>query len=292
MTIAFRSNVAASSLVLGLALGLQPLSIQFSASGLGSTPAHAKGGGEGNGGGGNGGGNGGGGEARGSDKGERGSGFADQGGKHEGKSRSVEFRGGAAAEGGNRGQSANVGILEGFLNDLRGEKKSGHSNTSNARSGEKSKTASTEKSGKVHEAKTRTTVTPAPTTAATTITTKVTSDLLGKLHAANASPRALERASANSTIGQLREYKEALTGETIDGKAVVSAEKLSEAAAILAGLANKEVTPEVVETLNEMLAISKMDDTQLAAIANKAESIKRGEVETDETAEAVAVTSP
>ena len=66
----------------------------------------------------------------------------------------------------------------------------------------------------------------------------------------------------------------------------MSAEKLSEAAAILAGLANKEVTLEVVETLNEMLGISKMDDTQLAAIANKAESIKRGDVETDETAEA------
>ncbi len=134
-----------------------------------------------------------GGEARGSDKGERGSGFADQGGKHDGKNRSVEFRGGAAAEGGNRGQRRPCRHPRRIPErPPRGEEERAQQYEQPC-SGEKSKTASTEKSGKVHEANTRTTVTPAPTTTATTITRRSPPDHLGNLNAANASPRALER---------------------------------------------------------------------------------------------------
>ena len=189
----------------------------------------------------------------------------------------MESRGGAAAAGGNGGQGAPVGILEGFLNDLRGEKKNGRSNTNAEK-----KAAGTEKSGKVRDTNTETTVTSPSTATATTTYAKVSPDKLGRLNAANASIEGLRNASAKSTVGQLYEYMKAANGVSeIDGKTVLGEPRLQDAAAILAGLANKEISVDAVKTLNEMLEVD-MTEGQVNEIVKEVDAIKSGSMATSQ----------
>src|SRR4051795_1318423 len=91
-----RFIIAASSLTLGIALGVQPLSISLATFDVGSSIAFAKGS-EGNGGGGNGGGNGGGGD-------HGGNGGGDQGGGHGGNGGGGQGGNGGGSQGGNGGR--------------------------------------------------------------------------------------------------------------------------------------------------------------------------------------------
>jgi hypothetical protein len=81
---------------------------------------------------------------------------------------------------------------------------------------------------------------------------------LGRLNAAHASPRAMERASPQSTVGQIAAYKAAVQ----DGN-------MTAAAKALAGVANKSVTTQTVAEFNDILGVT-MTDAQISTVAAQA----------------------
>ncbi|HEY7385628.1 MAG TPA: hypothetical protein VH743_18365 [Beijerinckiaceae bacterium] len=93
---------------------------------------------------------------------------------------------------------------------------------------------------------------------------------LGKLNAAHASQAALAQASPNSAVGQIAAYK-----------AAVERGDLDKAAAVLAGLANKDITASTVAELNGLLGVT-LTEAETATVAQQArdqqtrESTSRG----------------
>jgi hypothetical protein len=87
---------------------------------------------------------------------------------------------------------------------------------------------------------------------------------LGKLNAAHASPAALAHASRNSTVGQIAAYKAAVEKGDLDA-----------AAALLAGLANKDISTKAVTELNALLGVTLTED-QAAAVAQQARDQQAG----------------
>ena len=226
-------------------------------------------GGEGNGGGngggnagGNGGGNGGG-NAGGNSGGNAGA----KGGDHGGELRSAGHSGEAARSGKEKGsdrasfsgrgpqasgearssgQGRQLGLVEGFLSDLRQDHKAGRSRTPSART-EKEATRETKT-----VAKDRTIA------ASVTGHAKVSASSLGRLNAAHASPQALANAASNSTVGRIAAYR-----------AAIEEDDLTAAADVLAALSNKPVSAESVRAFNELLGVS-LSDEEISELLDKA----------------------
>jgi hypothetical protein len=252
-----RITLAVSTLALGVTLGLQPLSVSFTAQMFDTVGAIAKGG-DGNGGGGQGGGGqGGGGHGGGGGTGGGGHGSAGdaRGGGHgpdKSKSdssvaergsrdgaRSGSARGHAGGES-NRGNREPKGLLEGFLTDVR-------SATGLGRSGRDAPKSTGAKSTKSREGKTTvtTSTTPAPATEKTSI---------GRLNAAHAVANGNTNAARNSAVGQIAIYAEALRDYSTARTAANEA-TMKDAAAALDRAANKPLTRESIEALNEILGL-------------------------------------
>lgn len=108
---------------------------------------------------------------------------------------------------------------------------------------------------------TTTTTAAMPTEEVATSPTK-TAASMGRLNAAHASPRAMERASLNSPVGQIGAYKTAVAAGDLDA-----------AAAALAKASNKPLTAETVRNLNGLLdtALAEEDVTK---VVEKAEALK------------------
>ncbi|PVE25689.1 hypothetical protein DC522_05070 [Microvirga sp. KLBC 81] len=126
---------------------------------------------------------------------------------------------------------------------------------------------------KVEVIETRTTETTTTTTTITTTTTAATTmeqpveptktpESMGRLNAAHASPRAMERASLNSPVGRIGAYKTAVAANDLDA-----------AATALAKASNKTVTAETVKNLNALLDTTLTDD-QVAQVVEKTETLK------------------
>lgn len=110
---------------------------------------------------------------------------------------------------------------------------------------------------------------------------------LGSLSASNASATAREHAAANSQVGKMRDYEEAMANGDLEA-----------AAEALASAANKDITPEVVNQVNRNMGIeSTLTDEEVAAAAaaKQQEAASEGddlgddgtEDEVDEIAQAV-----
>jgi hypothetical protein len=111
--------------------------------------------------------------------------------------------------------------------------------------------------------------TAAPTlaTGVTTVTVETSTtpdkakqtESMGRLNAAHASPRAMERASMNSPVAQIGAYKTALAANDLDT-----------AAEALAKASNKPVTAETVTNLNDLLGIP-LTEAQVTELVQKTE---------------------
>ena len=89
---------------------------------------------------------------------------------------------------------------------------------------------------------------------------------LGRLNGfLNASSNALASASDNSAIGALSKTYRDLLGAYLSGDDGVS---IDDVAAAMANAANKDVTPEQVEAVNERLAVENPQDPNLAGLGN------------------------
>ena len=290
MTSAFRPVLFVSTLALGFALGLQPLSFSVGSLDLGSAGALAKGGGNGGGdgnggghggggnGGGNGGGHGGGGHGDGGGRGgDGGRGGESRGGGHAGDKSDKSDRGGSqhdrgsrdASRSGSRGNASGggraepVSILGGFLSDLFGDGKTGRTRGDRAKSTtEKSAKAREDRSALAKGAKARDTRAPVEdeeTVTSTTTTTSKEKNSLGRLNAAHALANGKPNGSLNSTVGQLRTYMEA-----------VKAKDMTTAASALMGLANKSPNEKTIEALNQILDLN-VSAAEIMAAIDKAE---------------------
>jgi hypothetical protein len=256
-------TLAVSTLALGVALGLQPLSISFTAQMIETAGAVAKGG-EGNGGGGGGAGGGGGGGGGGAGGGGGGGGEGGRGSASEARGgghgqdktdpdRSVAERGnrdgarstsarGNSGTASHRGNSEPKGILEGFLTDVRSATGLGHSRRDSA------KTAT--KSTKSREGKTAvTTTTTVVPTEPVPPTEKIS---LGRLNAAHAVANGNTTAARNSAVGQIAAYAAALS-DYPTAKSTDKATMMKDAAAALDRATNKELSIETIKALNEIL---------------------------------------
>jgi len=276
-----RVTTLLSTLALGVALGLQPLSLYFASLDVGLSQAHAKNGdggngggngGNGGGGGGNGGGNGGGhggGNGNGGDRADRGGSGGHGGSGHGG-------HGGSHANGGGgRGNGSGSGLIDAIRDAFTPDQQRGKSagNTSRDR-----QTASINNKGKAPQARDtsvasrdkakdkasrtdrQTASVPAP---APVPTDKKAS--LGRLNAAHASQTAMKNAAANSTVGRIAAYQAAVTGDEID---------IDAAAAALVAASNKPVTAERIEALNDILGITFDDESTVKEIADAAERLQ------------------
>jgi hypothetical protein len=107
-----------------------------------------------------------------------------------------------------------------------------------------------------------TTTTVVSTTTATPEETSKAKESMSRLNAAHASPRAMERASLNSPVGQIGAYKTAVAEGDLDA-----------AATALAKASNKPVTADTVKNLNELLDATLTDD-EITTLVEKTETLK------------------
>jgi hypothetical protein len=183
-----------------------------------------------------------------------------------------------------------VSILGGFLTDLLGDRKTGPARSETAKSRtEKSAKAREDRNSLAKGAKardTRTPVTDAETVASTTTTKSKDKASLGRLNAAHALVNGKPNASANSTVGQLMTYMDA-----------VNRKNTPAAASALTALANKRLDEKSIEALNHILGLDVSAVEMLSAI-RKAEETPSEETDTpstdptDETPSDAADTSP
>jgi hypothetical protein len=108
---------------------------------------------------------------------------------------------------------------------------------------------------------------------------------LGRLNGFfNASSTALKNASANSAIGIVSQtYRDALSaylGSLEEDTEEQQEEALDDLAAVLAQAANKPLSPEQIEAINERLATENPEDANLANLVD--EDVEEGEDATDQ----------
>lgn len=215
-----RFALRASAFALGLAISLQPLSLDFASLKVEKSQAHAKGGDGGGNGGGNGGGHGGG----------NGGGNSGNGGGNGGGSRggSENSRG---SERSGRGSEAGTASA------------SGHSRAEQARS-------STRDAKAVRESVSA----DARKAASSAKSIGLDTAKLGRMNAVNASATARLHAAPNSTVGLIATYEKALSLSEDTEDQITDAE-ITEAAKALAALSKTGVPEEPVKVLNERLGL-------------------------------------
>jgi hypothetical protein len=231
-----RLTLTVSAFALGLAVSLQPLSLNLASLKLEKLQAQAKGGDGGGNGGGNGGdgGNGGGNSGGGNSGGNSGNGGGNAGGGGHGGSSgggNENSRSSGASERSDRSSDAGKGSAYG---QSRAEQ--ARSSTRDAKEG----------GGKVSS--------DAKKAAASAKSIGLDTAKLGRMNAVNASATARQHAAPNSTVGLVAAYEKALSVSGTTEDQVTDAE-IAEAAKALAALSKTGVPEEPVKVLNERLGL-------------------------------------
>jgi hypothetical protein len=143
------------------------------------------------------------------------------------------------------------------------------------RSGRDAPKTTAAKSTKSREGKTTvTTTTKVVSTAPAPATEKIS---IGRLNAAHAVANGNTNAARNSAVGQIAIYAEALRDYST-AKTAANAATMKEAAAALDRAANKPLTVETIEALNEILGVG---DIAAEDVMKAVETSRKGD--TDET---------
>ncbi len=236
-----RLALPASAFALGLAVSLQPLSLDMTSLKLEKSQAQAKGGDGGGNGGGNGDGNGGGGGNGGGNSGSHGgggnSGGGGNGGGNEGGS------GGDSRGGGSERSGRSSGARDASTKGQERGHDRGQARAEQARSATRDvKDAGAKVSSDAKRA------------AASAKTIGLDTAKLGRMNAVNASATARQHAAAHSTVGLIATYEKALSVSKDTEDQITDAE-ITAAATALAALSKAGVPEEPVALLNEKLGL-------------------------------------
>jgi len=235
-----RFALTASAFALGLAISLQPLSLDMASLKFEKSQAQAKGGGNGGGNGGHGGGNGG-----------------DHGG-HGGNS------GGGSHNSGS--ESSHGGGHD------RSERTSGSASVSTSGQSRAEQARNSTRDAKIVEAKVPSEVKQAASSAKSI---GLDTAKLGRMNAVHASATARQHAAANSTVGLIAAYEKALSVSEGTEDQITDAD-ISEAAKALAALSKEGVPEEPVALLNEKLGL-EIDSDVLSRVIEEAREFQTSE---------------